>query len=94
MVSKRALAIAGVFDPRLQPLADWDLWLRLARAGFRWVPRPLVAYRVHGHQMSLDASRVAAEFRMLADRNREANPAILYRYLGWWALRVKNFGLR
>jgi glycosyltransferase involved in cell wall biosynthesis len=91
MVSKRALALAGHFDPRFQPLADWDLWLRLAHTGVpAWVPRPLVAYRLHGRQMSLEASRVEAEFRMLAERNPEASPAILSRYLAWWALRVKN----
>jgi glycosyltransferase involved in cell wall biosynthesis len=91
IVSKRALALAGPFDPRFQPLADWDLWLRLAHTGVpACVPHPLVAYRLHGRQMSLDASRVEAEFWMLADRNPLANPAILYRYLGWWALRVKN----
>jgi glycosyltransferase involved in cell wall biosynthesis len=91
MVSKRALALAGHFDPRFQPLADWDLWLRLAHTGApAWVPQPLVAYRLHGRQMSLDAARVEAEFWMLADRNPQGSPAILYRYLGWWALRVKN----
>jgi glycosyltransferase involved in cell wall biosynthesis len=91
MVSKRAFIIAGEFDPHLQPLADWDLWLRLARAGLpAWVPRPLVAYRLHGRQMSLDATRVEAEFWMLAARNGAADPAVLYRYVGWWALRVKN----
>jgi glycosyltransferase involved in cell wall biosynthesis len=91
VVSKKALAIAGMFDARLQPLADWDLWLRLSHAGIpAWVPQPLVAYRVHGQQMSLDTARVEAEFRILSDRNPAANPAILYRYLGWWALRVKN----
>jgi glycosyltransferase involved in cell wall biosynthesis len=91
MVSKRALALAGQFDPRFQPLADWDLWLRLAHTGVpAWVPHPLVAYRLHGRQMSLEASRVEAEFWMLAERNPEANPAILYRYLGWWALRVQD----
>jgi glycosyltransferase involved in cell wall biosynthesis len=91
MVSKRGLAAAGPFDPRLQPLADWDLWLRLARVGRpACVPRPLVAYRLHGSQMSLDAARVEAEFWMLFERNRAGNPAVLYRYLGWWALRVKN----
>lgn len=91
MVSKRALKIAGQFDTRLQPLADWDLWLRLAQAGRpACVPRPLVAYRVHGHQMSLDAPRVESEFWMLADRNPSSDPAVLYQYLGYWALRVKN----
>jgi glycosyltransferase involved in cell wall biosynthesis len=91
MVSKRALSLAGHFDPRLQPLADWDLWLRLSQAGApACVSQPLVAYRLHGSQMSLDAARVEAEFRMLSERNPHGNPAILYRYLGWWALRVKN----
>ena len=91
MVSKRALALAGAFDLRLQPLADWDLWLRLAQAGPpACVSRPLVAYRVHGHQMSLDARRVEQEFSILAERYPEASPSALYRYLGWWALRVKD----
>ena len=91
MVSKRALELAGQFDPRLQPLADWDLWLRLAHTGLpACVPHPLVGYRLHGNQMSLEAARVEAEFRSVAGRNAEANPAILYRYFGWWALRVKN----
>ncbi len=91
MVSKNALQLAGPFDVRLQPLADWELWLRLAQNGLPgWVPEPLVAYRLHGAQMSLDASRVEAEFWTLAGLNPEANAAILYRYLGWWALRVKD----
>ena len=91
MVSKRALTRAGHFDPRFQPLADWDLWLRLAQTGVPGcVSQPLVAYRLHGEQMSLSASRVEAEFWLLTERNPQGSPAILYRYLGWWALRVKN----
>ena len=38
------------------------------------MPHPLVAYRLHGRQMSLDASRVEAEFWMMADRNPEGEP--------------------
>lgn len=92
MVSKRALAVVGEFDSRYQSLADWDLWLRLARAGTpAWVPRPLVAYRMHGDQMSLNASRIQAEFRTFAASNRQANWALLYRYLGWWTLRVRKY---
>jgi len=91
MVSKDALQRAGAFDVRFQTLADWDLWLRLADVGLpAWVRKPLIAYRLHGAQMSLDASRVEAEFRLLAERNPAADPAVLYRYLGFWALRVKN----
>ena len=91
MVAKNALQRAGPFDVRFQPLADWELWLRLAQVGLpAWVPKPLVAYRLHGSQMSLDASRVETEFWWLAERHGEADPATLYRYLGWWALRVNN----
>jgi glycosyltransferase involved in cell wall biosynthesis len=91
IVSRRALAIAGEFDEELQPLADWDLWLRLAAVGLpASVQRPLVAYRVHGHQMSLHSARVRAEFPVIKARSPEASAAILYRYLGWWSLRVKN----
>ena len=91
MVAKQALERAGAFDLRFQPLADWDLWLRLADVGLpAWVRKPLVAYRLHGAQMSLDASRVKADFRILAERNPAADPAALFRYLGFWALRVKN----
>ena len=91
MVAKHALQGTGPFDVRFQPLADWELWLRLAQVGLpAWVPKPLVAYRLHGSQMSLDASRVEAEFWRLAERHVEADPASLFRYLGWWALRVNN----
>ena len=92
MVSKRALTVAGGFNTELQPLADWDLWLRLARVGRpEWVPSPLVGYRLHGEQMSLNASRIQREFWMLSSREGGTpNPALLYRYLGWCALRVRN----
>jgi glycosyltransferase involved in cell wall biosynthesis len=91
IASKDALRRAGLFDTGLQPLADWDLWIRLGHIGVpAWVSQPLVAYRLHGAQMSLDASQVETEFWRLFARNRQANPASLFRYLGWWALRIKN----
>ena len=91
IATKRALRSAGLFDLRLQTLADWDLWIRLARGGFpACVPEPLVAYRLHGGQMSLNASRAEAEFCIVAESNAEADLGVLLRYLGWWALRVKN----
>ena len=91
IATKRALGSAGLFDLRLQTLADWDLWIRLARGSSpACVSQPLVAYRLHGGQMSLDGSRAEAEFRIVAERNADADLAIMLRYLGWWALRVKN----
>jgi glycosyltransferase involved in cell wall biosynthesis len=93
LVMKDAFLAAGQFDPQLSPLADWDLWIRLARIGPPYgVSRPLVAYRVHGTQISLDSTRVQAEFDIMAARYGAGNRAILYQYLGWGALRVKSHG--
>lgn len=53
MVDRRAFERVGRFDERLGSAEDWDLWLRLAREGrLVGVPDELVAYRVHGGQMS------------------------------------------
>ena len=84
--SRRRLRYSLPFIGRLGSLAA------ACRCGMpAWVCRPLVGYRLHGQQMSLDASRILAEFRMLAQHNQDANRALLYRYLGWWALRVGNY---
>ena len=92
LVSREALERAGRFDEGFQPMADWDLWLRLARFGTpAHVPQPLVAYRLHGAQMSLNGARVEEEFWRLAERNPAANPALLLRYTGWSALKVQDY---
>src|SRR4051812_33145482 len=43
-------------DPSVQNCDDWDLWLRLARAGCRFLAMPdkLVRYRLHSEQASRD----------------------------------------
>lgn len=44
---------AGQFDPQLGALADWDMWIRLARAGRAAVADDvLVAYVQHGESWS------------------------------------------
>jgi glycosyltransferase involved in cell wall biosynthesis len=89
MARRDVLLDAGGFDPGLQPLADWDLWLRLLRVSRpACVAEPLVAYRVHGANMSLDTRRVEADFAVVAARYPRASRAVLYQYLGWWSLRV------
>jgi glycosyltransferase involved in cell wall biosynthesis len=89
MARRDLLLDVGGFDPSLQPLADWDLWLRTLRASPpTCVPEPLVAYRVHATNMSLDTRRVEADFVTVVDRYPRANPAVLHRYLGWWSIRV------
>jgi glycosyltransferase involved in cell wall biosynthesis len=89
MARRTLLLDLGGFDPSLQPLADWDLWLRALRVSPpTWVAEPLVAYRVHATNMSLDTRRVEADFVTVAGRYPRANPAVLQRYLGWWSIRV------
>ena len=90
VMARRALLLdVGGFDPSLQPLADWDLWLRMLRVSPpACVAEPLVAYRVHTLNMSLDTRRVEADFVVVAGRYPRANPAVLHRYLGWWSIRV------
>jgi glycosyltransferase involved in cell wall biosynthesis len=58
----------GPFDETLRAYEDWDLWLRLARAGCRmgWVCQPVSLYRFHGQQMTRDAKRMTeANFAVL-----------------------------
>jgi len=60
VVAARALiADVGGFDPTLYNTEDWDMWIRMARAGLpAWVPRPLLAYRVHATNASLNVAEI------------------------------------
>jgi glycosyltransferase involved in cell wall biosynthesis len=84
---------SGGFDTSLAALADWDLWLRLAADGAPTsVDRPLVGYRVHAGNLSLEIDAVLREFDVVAARSGAGERATLYRYLGWWVLRAGRLG--
>jgi Glycosyl transferase family 2 len=87
VVSSEAFRSAGGFDERLRHLADWDLWLRLADIGMpACVPEPLVAYRLHPSQATLDTTGMLAEARVLQERHGiELNS--VRRWLAWSHLR-------
>lgn len=58
----------GLFDESLHAYEDWDMWLRLARAGCRmgWVAHPVSFYRFHTRQMTRDKDRMTtATFAVL-----------------------------
>lgn len=57
---------AGPFDPRLRNTEDWEMWVRLAKQGPpAWVCNPLLAYRVHGSNSSLDIDEIVRGARLI-----------------------------
>jgi glycosyltransferase involved in cell wall biosynthesis len=87
MVRASELSAAGGFDPTLRHLADWDLWLRLARVGPPAAAEaPIVAYRLHPGQATLDPTGMVEEAGTLESRYG-ADPASIYRWLAWSELR-------
>jgi glycosyltransferase involved in cell wall biosynthesis len=89
LASSAALRKAGWFDSGLVNLADWDMWTRLALNGPpTFVPRPLVAYRIHPHNASMDTALILAEARKLDQRyGSRVDFGALYHYLAWVHLR-------
>ena len=58
----------GYFDESLRSYEDWDMWLRLARAGcpMRSVAQPVSLYRFHPAQMTRDGRQMTtATFAVL-----------------------------
>ncbi len=84
VANRDALRSAGTFDPRLVNLADWDLWIRLARTGnAAYVSDPLVGYRIHGGQASLDVGLILREAAMIDGRyGSSIDRGALHHYLG------------
>ena len=62
---RESLLAVGGYDERLWIDEDWELWLRLAAAGFRFarVPRLLAVYRKHGESLTSDTRRLIAAER-------------------------------
>jgi glycosyltransferase involved in cell wall biosynthesis len=80
---------AGEWDVSLINLADWDLWVRLAREGGpACVDAPLVGYRIHSGNASADTGLILREARVLSERyGAEIDYGELHHYLGWVHLR-------
>jgi glycosyltransferase involved in cell wall biosynthesis len=95
IVRRDLLDTAGSFDPKLRHMADWDLWIRLGRLGAPAVVHsPLVAYRVHTGNASLDTEAIPAELRMIEQRYAEARAGVpidhayVHRWIAWSQLRA------
>jgi len=88
IATRKAVASAGGFDPTFVNLADRDLWIRLARTGpLDWVCEPLVGYRVHQGQLSLDVALILREAGMLEEKYQQRiDRGDLHHYLAYQCL--------
>lgn len=85
VVARRdAIFAAGLFDPKLREVEDWDLWLRLSeRAPFVCTPETVAVYRMFertSRQLSSDRARIslvaaAVQRRALRLPRARAEPA-------------------
>jgi GT2 family glycosyltransferase len=75
VVRREALEAVGGFaaGAELPAASDWDLWLRLAAAGyeFRYDPRARIQYRRHAGGLTSDVARLAEARLAIHDRHRE-----------------------
>jgi glycosyltransferase involved in cell wall biosynthesis len=94
VVRRDVLDEVGHFDRRLRHMADWELWIRLARTGLpAVVPRPHVAYRLHLAAATIgtahDPVEPITELDLITRRHGiPADRAAVYRWIGWSALRA------
>ena len=80
---------AGPFDPRLRNTEDWEMWIRLAKHGPpACASRPLVGYRVHGSNASLDIAEIVRGTALIeALHHTTADWGRLHRWLAESCLR-------
>lgn len=70
-----ALVAAGLFDPRLPAMEDWDLWLRVAAAGrVRRLAVPSVVVRKRAASASGDREAMARCALAILDRVERSEP--------------------
>jgi glycosyltransferase involved in cell wall biosynthesis len=76
---KEAALTAGLYDPELNAIEDYDLWLRLGReAKLANLPDRLIGYRIHpGNTSVIDRLRLLRENINLIRRDRANYPNYL-----------------
>jgi glycosyltransferase involved in cell wall biosynthesis len=79
----------GPFDTRLRNTEDWEMWIRLVKEGPpACVCRPLVAYRVHESNSSLDVAEIVRGTKLIeAIHQTTADWGRLHRWLAESCLR-------
>jgi glycosyltransferase involved in cell wall biosynthesis len=94
VVRADVLAEAGQFDPGLRRIADWDMWIRLARIDPpACVPQPSVAYRFHPRNLVEETATMVREPEVLAQRyGIRVDRAAMERWAAWSWLRAGRRG--
>jgi glycosyltransferase involved in cell wall biosynthesis len=82
------------FDGSYRHFADWDLWIRLASVDQpSGVSRPLVGYRIHGTNASLDTTGMIAELDVIEQRHAgPVDRARFYRHVARVSQRANRRG--
>jgi glycosyltransferase involved in cell wall biosynthesis len=90
VVRRAALLSAGPFDTRLRNTEDWEMWIRLAETGPpAWVCSPLLAYRVHPSNSSLDIAEIVRGARLIEElHHTTVDWGMLHRWLAESCLRT------
>lgn len=90
VVRRTAFQRAGPFDTRLRNTEDWEMWIRLAKAGPpAWVCSPLVAYRLHCSNSSLNVSEIMRGALLIEEMHHtSADWGKLHRWIAESCLRA------
>ncbi len=89
IVRRDELERVGPFDLRLKNTEDWEMWIRLAGQGPpAWVREPLMAYRVHSANASLDIEAIFAGVSLIERRHgTRVDRGVLHRWIAESCLR-------
>ena len=90
IVRRDAFDRVGPFDIRLKNTEDWEMWIRLAQDGPpAWVPDPLLAYRVHGRNASLDVAAILDGVALIERRHStRVDRGVIHRWIAESCLRT------
>jgi glycosyltransferase involved in cell wall biosynthesis len=92
VVVKRQTLLPEGFDGQYRLCEDWDLWIRLARIGLpAYVPKPLVGYRVHSGNSSMNTARFLTELAIIESRyGGPVDRVVFCRHLARVCLRMNR----
>jgi hypothetical protein len=97
MIRKSTLLSAGLYDEKLSPCEDIDLWFRIARiAKLGNCPEPLLRYRLHAASATfrrireMNANTFKIKMRVMREYGYPVTPSTIIQLLG---IRVLTFFL-